>query len=443
MRYAKAAVSVIVLAVSVWALHTPHGMVPPIGKLANPFAGFWRNNDATDKIPRKLDLPGLQEEVRVVWDDLRIPHIFARNDHDLYMAQGYVMARDRLWQMEFIARYAGGRLSEIVGPRALDQDRYHRRLGMTWAAENLLKGLESEAELKAGLEAFGEGVNAHIRSLRRAAYPLEYKILDYAPEPWTPLNSALILKYMALDLTGGNRDFALTRLKEEMGESLVDELFPFVAPFQDPVIPPGTVWGFKAGQPGPAGLAGTPSSPKPSGKIPAADPWDDFIGSNNWALAGARTKSGFPILANDPHLALNLPSIWYALQLSAPGVNVFGIALPGAPGVIIGFNENLAWGMTNAGSDVLDWFKIQFKDANRKEYFYEGAWRSTTVRREEIKVRGRGARRGGNRLHASWPRSLPRGRSVRRSRPPRRLRPSLGGPRPERRRQDDFRGQPG
>jgi len=390
MRYAKAVVSVIVLAAAVWALHTPHGMVPPIGKLANPFAGFWRNNAAGDKIPEKLDLPGLKEAVQVVWDDLRIPHIFARNDHDLYLAQGYVMARDRLWQMEFIARYAGGRLSEIVGPRALDQDRYHRRIGMMFAAENFLKGLEGEAELRASLEAFGDGVNAYIRSLGKAEYPLEYKILDYAPEAWTPLNSTLILKYMALDLTGGNRDFALTRLKEAMGEGLVDELFPYSSPFQDPIIPPGTMWDFKVKPPSPGAKAGAAaSSPKSAAKSEPADPWDDFIGSNNWALAGSKTKSGFPILANDPHLALSLPSIWYAVQLSAPGVNVYGISLPGAPGVIIGFNERIAWGITNAGSDVLDWYKIQFKDASRKEYLYDGAWRQTTVRREEIKVRGR------------------------------------------------------
>jgi len=392
MRYVKAVVSVAVLAAAVWALQTPHGMVPPIGKLANPYAGFWRNNASSDKIPKKLDLSGLKEEVQVVWDDLRIPHIFARNDRDLYMAQGYIMARDRLWQMEFIARYTGGRLSEIVGPRALDQDRYHRRLGMTRAAENLLKGLEGEADLKESLEAFGEGVNAYIRSLKKPRYPLEYKILDYAPEPWTPLNSALILKYMALDLTGGNKDFALTRLKEAMGEGVVDELFPYPAPFQDPVIPPGTAWDFG---PKPAEKAGRPRGPTaaspaaPPGEASETDPWNDFIGSNNWALAGTKTSGGFPILANDPHLALSLPSIWYAVQLSAPGINVYGVSLPGAPGVIIGFNERIAWGMTNAGSDVLDWYKIQFKDADRAEYYHDGAWRKTTVRREEIKVRGR------------------------------------------------------
>jgi penicillin amidase len=392
MKFVKAILSAAALAAVVWALQTPHGMIPPLGKLANPYAGFWRNNASGDTIPERLDLPGLQEPVQVVWDDLRIPHIFARNDHDLFFAQGFIMARDRLWQMEFIARFAGGRLAEVVGPRAIDQDRFQRRVGMTYAAENFLKGIEGEAGARAALQAYADGVNAHIESLKPAEYPLEYKILDYAPEAWTPLNGALLLKYMAWDLTGGNRDSALTRMRDELGAAVVDELFPFAAPFQDPVIPAGTAWDFKA-KPGkkPSGTTGGGTEAGPDGAAAAAwtDPWRDAIGSNNWALAGTKTKSGRPILANDPHLELNLPSIWYANQLSAPGVNVFGVSLPGAPGVIIGFNERLAWGFTNAGSDVLDWYKVTFKDARRAEYFYDGAWRPTTVRREEIKVRGR------------------------------------------------------
>jgi len=390
MRWVKAAVSFVLLAALVWALQTPHGAVPPLGKLANPFAGFWRNNASTDRVPERLDLAGLQENVRVVWDDLRIPHIFARNDHDLFLAQGYLMARDRLWQMEFIARFAGGRLSEIVGPRALDQDRFQRRIGMTYAAENFLKGIEGDDESRSILQAYADGVNAYRQSLKPSHFPVEFKILDYAPEPWTMMNTALLLKYMAWDLTGGNQDFALTRFQEALGEAVADELFPYVAPFQDPVIPPGTKWDFgravderKGGPPTASGSSDTPRS------RPPADPFDDVIGSNNWALAGTKTKSGFPLLCNDPHLALNLPSIWYAVQLSAPGLNAYGVALPGAPGIITGFNEHVAWGTTNAGADVLDWSKIRFRDASLGEYAYDGGWRKTTIRKEEIKIRGR------------------------------------------------------
>ncbi|MBM3310893.1 MAG: penicillin acylase family protein, partial [Candidatus Aminicenantes bacterium] len=293
MRFVKAFLSAAVLAALVWALQTPHGMIPPLGKLASPFAGFWRNNASGDKVPERIDLPGLQEPVEVVWDDLRIPHVFARNNRDLFFAQGFIMARDRLWQMEFIARFAGGRLAEIVGPRALDQDRFQRRIGMNYAAENFLKGMEGNAEAETALQAYVDGVNAHVRSLKPADYPLEYKILDYAPEVWSAKNGALLLKYMAWDLTGGNRDLALTRMRDELGAGVVDELFPFAAPFQDPVIPPGTTWDFKA-KPG-QGSAGTPgggaeAGPKGTAAAAASDPWKDMIGSNNWALAGTRTK---------------------------------------------------------------------------------------------------------------------------------------------------------
>jgi penicillin amidase len=394
MRWVKAALSLVLLAAATWALQTPHGIVPPLGKLVNPFAGFWRNNASVDRLPGRIALPGLVEEARVVWDDLHVPHIFARNGTDLAMAQGYVMARDRLWQMEFIARFAGGRLSEIVGPKALEQDRFQRRIGMTFAAENFLKGIESDPEGGAVLKAYAEGVNAYIRTLSPAEYPVEFKILDYAPEPWTPMKTALLLKYMAWDLTGFSLDWALTRLREAKGEAIVDELFPYRAPFQDPIVPPGTKWNAEARTPAPqpSGL----SAPPPAAGNPNAaafrrsDPFADFIGSNNWALAGSKTKNGFPLLANDPHLELSLPSIWYPIQLSSPDLNAFGVALPGAPGIIIGFNEHIAWGTTNAGSDVLDWYKIRFKDASRAEYFYDGGWRPTTVRREEIGIKGRG-----------------------------------------------------
>jgi penicillin amidase len=389
MRRLKAVFAIVILTVAFWALQTRHGVLPPLGKLLDPVGGFWRNNASSDVLPKKIDLPGLHGPVSVVWDDRHVPYIFAADEHDLIQTQGYLTARDRLWQMEFIARFAGGRLAEIIGPQGLAQDRFQRRLGMTWGAENFVKGLEGNTAMKAVVEAYAEGVNAYIRTLRRADYPLEYKILDYAPETWTAVHSALLLKYMAWNMTGGESELALTKTREKLGSTETDRLFPFHAPFQDPIIPPGTKWAFKA-----LPASGVPvvvktavGLPGQSGLIPA-DAYADLIGSNDWAVSGAKTKTGYPILCNDPHLQLTLPSIWYEIQLSAPGMNVSGVSLPGAPGIIIGFNEKIAWGVTNAGSDVLDFYAITFKDSKREEYAYDGGWRKTTVRREEIKVRG-------------------------------------------------------
>ncbi len=389
MRFVKAVLAVLVLAAVLWVLQTRQGVIPPLVKLLDPFGGFWRNNAVADTLPEKLDLPGLKSRVTVVWDDRHVPHVFAADERDLYMTQGFLTARDRLWQMDFISRYAGGRLAEIIGPQAVEMDLLQRRLGMTWGAENFIKGLADNAVMRRLIEAYCGGVNAYIGSLKPAAYPLEYKILDYAPRAWTMTDMGLLLKYMAWDMTGEGSELGLTRTRAALGETATDDLFPWHAPFQDPVIPAGTKWDFA---PGAAPLARARSEQmqgvSAGRQSAAADPFAGLIGSNNWVVAGMKTKSGFPILCDDPHLQLTLPAIWYEIQLSAPGINVSGVSLPGTPGVIIGFNEKMAWGVTNAGSDVLDFFKISFRNQKREEYARGGKWVKTSVRREEIKVRG-------------------------------------------------------
>jgi penicillin amidase len=389
MRIVKAAFAMIVLAAVVWTLHTRQGMIPPLGKLLDPCGGFWSNNAAADSLPEKLDLPGLKSRVTVVWDDRHVPHVFAAGERDLYMAQGFLTARDRLWQMDFLSRYTGGRLAAVIGPQALEMDLLQRRLGMTWGAENFLKGLEGDAAMRRVMEAYAAGVNAFIDSLKPADYPLEYKILDYAPGKWTAYDMALLLKYLAWYLSGEGRDLAMTRTRAALGEAATNDLFPFYAPFHDPVIPEGTKWGFAPSViPFAFGWSGkVDGGPGEMQRFPVDEP-PGLVGSNNWAVAAKRTERGFPILCGDPHLQLTLPSIWYEVQLSAPGLNVCGVSLPGAPGVVIGFNEKIAWSMTNAGSDVLDFYRMKFRDARHAEYAWGSEWRKTTLRREEIKVRG-------------------------------------------------------
>ena len=273
------------------------------------------------------------------------PTSFAANDHDLYYAQGYLTARDRLWQMEFMTRVAAGRISEVVGPKALEYDRFQRRMGLGFGAENSLREMMQNDTTRLVLESYSAGVNAYISQLRPADYPFEYKLLDYAPEPWQPLKCALLLKLMAWDLSGRSDDLRLSNILSKYGPEVTRDLFPDYPFRADPVVPEGTPLDFT---PLPVPVAPPLFGAAVSGLVPSREP-DAELGSNNFAVAGSRSASGLPLLANDPHLQLNLPSIWYQIQLSAPGQNVYGVTIPGAPAVIIGFNENVAWGVTNVG----------------------------------------------------------------------------------------------
>lgn len=366
-------------------LNYPHGMMPPLGKFLNPYAGFWQNNTSLDELPKVLNVDGLKDSVIVVWDDRHIPHIFAQNNDDLYFAQGYITARDRLWQMEFQAFAIAGRVSEIVGQQALAYDRFRRRTGMVYAAENALNETLNHPETRSALEFYTAGVNAYIKSLNLKTVPLEYKILDYVPQAWTSLNTALLLKFMAWNLTAYSiRELYLTRALVALGDKETERLYPSYPPYTDPIVPAGTAWRF---------MPRIPTRPQ-SDFIPVVTTIDHYseysspCGSNNWAVSGDKTANAYPLLCNDPHLPLNLPSIWYEIHLISPQMNVYGVSIPGAPSVIIGFNNNIAWGETNAETDVLDWYEIEFKDKTKSAYLCDGEWRSTNVRIEEIKIRG-------------------------------------------------------
>ena len=360
--------------------------VPPLGNFLDPFHGFWQDaENEDDDIPESISLKGLQGAVTIKYDSLLIPHIFAENEEDLYMAQGYVTAANRLWQMEFVTHVAAGRLSEIVGERALSFDRLQRRKGLGSSAEETLKLWEKDSVSDMLVKAYARGVNAYIQTLDYAAVPVEYKLLDYEPEPWTPLKSALLLEYMASDLTYHDADLENTNTVKLIGKKRFDFLFPVRTPGDDPVIPKGTKWDFKPIQVDTFHLDLSKAQLAPGEKKLQSNPDN---GSNNWAVSGAKTKSGNPILANDPHLGLSLPSIWYVVQLHGPHVNVLGATFPGAPNVIIGFNDSIAWGVTNAPRDVVDWYKIDFTNNERSEYLFNDIKLKTQKRIEKIKVRG-------------------------------------------------------
>lgn len=385
MNRVKALICIIIPILLAYSLNAKFGDFPPILKFLNPFTGFWQNAESNRvDASKKLALKGTHQPIDIFFDDRMIPHIFAQNDHDVYYAQGYVTAMHRLWQMDFQTRFAAGRISEVVGKKAIEVDRYQRRMGMVYGAENSLKGMMEDPTARAMILAYTDGINDYIHSLSNSELPIEYKLLDFKPEDWTPIKCALLLKQMSAVLAMGSDEFYMTNILKKFGPAVTKDLFPDYPFRESPIIPVGTKWDFE-----PLPIPPTPTgyTEMLTGNVRTKEKVEG-IGSNNWAVSGAKTASGYPILANDPHLDLTLPSIWYQIQLHAPGLNSYGVSLPGAPGIIIGFNQNIAWGVTNVAADVLDFYQTKFKDNTHNEYWYNNQWKATTKRFEKIKIKG-------------------------------------------------------
>ena len=385
MKYLKFTIAILFLFAVNYALNSKIGNIPPLGKLLDPFHGFWHNaGEQVKEKDRITRLPGLRKDVSVSWDKNRVPHITAQNNHDLFYMQGYIHARDRLWQMDIETRLAAGRLAEVVGQSGLKTDRFFRRIGMVFGAKRMLTQVCADTTCNGILSAYRDGVNQYVSELNEADYPIEFKLMDYQPEPWTMLKTALLVKFMAFDLAWRDDDLACTKIREMIGKKDFDRLFPDFPDAPDPIIPKGTPWDFL-----PVSIDSVLTIPSTAGLslLKVMKP-NRHNGSNNWVVAGSKTASGSPILCNDPHLGLNLPSLWYQVQLSAPGINVYGVSLPGAPTIIIGFNDSISWGMTYAARDVKDWYKITFEDATRQNYLLDGEWKSTRMEVDTYKVRG-------------------------------------------------------
>jgi penicillin amidase len=379
MKVVKLLVSLVITLIVIIILSVSFGKTPPFGSFFSPQHGFWQNAEAVEHdFSDEMIVPGIGHDADIYFDERLVPHVFAQDDRDACFIQGYLHAKFRLWQMEFQTYAAAGRLTEILGAGPdsayLNNDRNMRRLGMVYGARRSLTKMMEDEETRMQINAYTEGVNAYVASLTVSSLPLEYRLLNYKPEKWSNLKTALLLMYLSLDLTGGGSDIEYTNAKSFFSEEDYNKLYPLMSDSSDPVIPKGTLF----------------HAPGVDTAVPAyADSlyfqWkrpvnvqtvktDKDNGSNNWVAAGAKTKSGRPILCNDPHLGLNLPSLWYEMQISTPQKNVYGVSLPGTPSIIIGFNDSIAWGMTNAARDVLDYYSIQFNDDNKTEYWYNNAW---------------------------------------------------------------------
>jgi penicillin amidase len=320
----------------------------------------------------------LHAPVEIVRDNWGVPHIYAQNLDDLFFAQGYVHAQDRLWQMELNRRVAHGRLSEIFGRIAIDTDRLIRTLGFTRAAQNDLAHLDAEAER--ALKAYALGVNTFVEA-NANRLPVEFTLLGFKPTPWEPTDSLAWGKFMAWGLAV-NWDSELLhaalidRLGVERAARLQGEYHR-----ENPLVLPDHTYAEMLEQ--------------LIAHFDAARQWLPVGGvggaSNNWVVDGTKSTTGKPLLANDPHLTLQMPSLWYENHLVAPDMEVTGVSLPGAPCVILGHNRDIAWGWTAAFSDVQDLYLEKFNPDDSTRYEFQGRWEQATVVREEIRVKGEAA----------------------------------------------------
>ncbi len=363
-----------VLILLIFGFSTAMFNLPPIGKFMNPFRGFIQNGSDLDldNLERNIIGTGINKTTTVYFDERKVPHIYADNEEDLYFAQGYVTASLRLWQMDFMGYVASGRLSEIFTEDAyLNYDRSQRRLGLLMAAKKSLALIEKDPATLMALSNYTKGVNAYINELNYTKLPLEYKLLDYEPEQWSNLKSVILLKYLGDNLSGYEEDLSKTNLILALGSDKFNKVFPRTNGHTTPVMQE------LVGELNPS----LKEIIQPdylnysfiSSKTAYKSNYNPQLGSNSWVVDGQKTTSGFPILCNDPHLTLSLPSIWVEMQLNCPDMNVYGVSIPGTPSIIIGYNEDIAWGITNGADDVKDWYKMKISE-DYSTYQLDGKW---------------------------------------------------------------------
>lgn len=323
----------------------------------------------------------LKRPVDIAFDSNGIPHIIAKTEEDLYFAQGLLTAYYRLFEMDMTTRVAGGRLSELVGFPGLEYDRFFVSFGMKQAIRAETKKLLEDPDSGPMVTAYVKGVNAYIRSLRYKDLPLEYKLLNTWPQEWDESRVASLLKIMTFRLAGRNFTLGLSELIDKLGPEKVRQAFPEFMPanleayFIEPLGPR---------------RRGNPPSLDLQNHIRDFPPFIRVMegnGSNSWAVSPAKSKTGFSILANDTHLSYQLPAVWFEVQLLSPASNVYGGTFPGAPGVVLGFNPKLAWGVTNGTSDAIGWFEVEFKDDQSLDYRFDDGFKTAELENVPIAVK--------------------------------------------------------
>ena len=448
--WTRGGVAALVAAVLTALLAVPLGPLPALGPTFNPITGVYAAT--TRPLAEKLQLPGLLQPVTVQEDAYAVPHIFAANDHDLFFAQGYLVARSRLAQLDLLRRQGSGRLAEVIGAKALPSDQLQLTLGLRRTAEASAKRIKTtDPRIYSELQAYADGVNSWIAEARRThAWPAFFRLLGYEPASWDVVDSLVVQGVMTEDLAFSKGPLERAILTGKLGAARTDALFPTLpvnpyhpynpGPFPtDAPVDQATLRdralaygdGRSEGVGGAVAAAGTggvamPMAPATQVAAQAAGPTSasadlpvrldpgqlvalvdavenshgpyteaiaQFIGnSNNWVVGGALTDTGKPYLAGDPHLGLTLPAIWYELHLESPDIHAYGVSIPGTPGVIIGHNRSVAWSLTNVENQQTFYYAEETSADHPGAYLHNGQWVPFGEYKVDIPVKGQATR---------------------------------------------------
>jgi len=366
------------------------GFAPPLRTYLERFAPFsgavW--DTVRDSLPETVESP--YGPARLRYDDAGVPHVSADDERALYFAAGFAQGADRLFQMDLQRRQMRGQLSAVVGEIALPSDRFRVAMDFAGAAEATWDRLEGST-VGDYVEAFTEGVNRHLpETPGPARLPMEFDLLDFEPAPWTPADAMLAEKQIGWQLNGSFRTLREETVAAELGPAVAAELYPNTLDGDSRILghdyPPGVrgpesgttvTYGSEGGDGTGGPRAATdrrPTHPDLDAWLSANEP-PGWVGSNSWVVSGDYTASGAPIVANDPHLSLMAPPVWYEMHLDGPATHARGVTFPGVPFVVIGENEAGAWGFTNTGADVIDFYEYETR-AEGAEYRYGDEWRS-------------------------------------------------------------------
>ena len=327
-----------------------------------------------------IELENMIEEVTVIRDSLAIPHIYAKNEEDLYRVVGYISAQDRLWQMDLMRRITTGNLSEIFGADMLTADQLFRAFDFSKKSADLLN--KTDPEIIKCLQAYTDGINQFIRKNRKKL-SFEFSLLGYKPEEWTMVHTANLIGYMAWDLTSGwSSDMAIYKIAQVVDEALLQELLPWDGDFKTRFVFPDYI----DEHPELAMNTTIEEAVEIINKLGVKV----FEASNNWAVSGEKSETGMPLLANDMHLGFMSPGIWYQMHHVVEGkLDVTGVVLPGQPYVITGHNEDIAWGMTNLTVDNLDFYLETINPQDSNQYKLNGRWVDMRIEEEVINIKAR------------------------------------------------------
>ncbi len=355
---------------------------PVILQVVDPLSGPWTSTLLAEHPSGSIKIEGLEDRVAIIYDSWGVPHIYARSEPDLAVALGFVEAYDRLFQMDLLRRLAQGRLSELFGDLAYDSDVFYRIIGLRRAAEATwqeIKSVDEYSDVAALIESFVAGINSFISwAESNGMVPVEYSFVGCKPEYWTPVDVMSVIKLILWDLSGSFEDLELNKFVEEYGVETLIDLGILDSPLNTPITK-GLETKYMAEYPRPE----CEENVQRTAEVPLSLlSWlrgssmisESLLGggfSNNWVISGRITSTGYPILANDPHLSLQVPPTWFEIHINTGDLNVWGVTFPGTPLIVIGRNNHIAWGFTNVGGDVVDYYYYKWKDG---KYYYGGRW---------------------------------------------------------------------